>query len=265
MARLGLAPLAVRRRSNPRTFLLELAIVAAMFVYYVGGNLLFEADRPTAIENARDILELQNRLHLNLEPNVQAFFDPHPWAVNAFVFFYAGPHFVLTYGFLVWTYWYRFEAYAYVRNAFALFTATVFAFQWIFPVAPPRMVPELGLKDTVTTLLPINGETPWVRFLVNDVAAVPSVHTGWSLLVAILAIRLTRSPLRWLWALYPAAIMLSVVATANHFLWDLVAAAAWLALTEIVHHAASLSHALPRLFPKLVRAPMAEAGGPDDA
>lgn len=225
----------MRARNNPRTLLFEAAIVVAIAIYYIGGNLLFEVSRPVAIENARDIIELQDRAGLNVEGRIQQFFDPHPVVTGLLVFFYAGPHFLLTYGFLLWVYWKRFAAYANVRNAFLLFTGSAFTFQWLFPVAPPRMVPELGLGDTVTQSLPINGETPWISLLVNDVAAVPSIHTGWSLLVAILLIRLTSSPWRWLWLLYPGAIMTSVLATANHFVWDLVTAFAWLGLSEILH------------------------------
>jgi PAP2 superfamily protein len=236
----------MRSRSNPRTLLFELAIIAAVAAYYIGGNLLFEPPREPALQNARDLIALQDRVGLNVEPQIQHFFEGVPGSLQLFVFFYAGPHFVLTYGFLLWTYWFRFGSYAYVRNAFALYTVSAFTFQWIFPVAPPRMVPELGLGDWVTDTLPINGETPWIKALVNDVAALPSVHTGWALLVAVCAIRLTSSRWRWLWLAYPAMIIASILATANHFVWDIVAALAWLGATESAH--AALSHRMPRVF-----------------
>ncbi len=237
----------MRRRDNPRTFLLEVGILLAAAVYYVGGNLVFESERGPAIQNALDIVALQERAGLNIEDEFQAFFEPHSALSLGLVLFYAGPHFVLTFGFLAWVYWFRFDSYAYVRNAMVLFSLSAFTFQWIFPVAPPRMVPGLGFADTVTETLPLNAETPWISTMVNDVAAVPSVHTGWALLVAIFAVRLTHSPLRWFWFVYPAAIMVSVTATANHFVWDLVTAGAWLGMTEIVHHGLSVAQKLPGL------------------
>jgi len=253
----------MRSRSNPRTLALEIGIVAAIALYYIGGNILFEGERGPAIDNARDLIALQAKIGLNVEPQIQHFFQTYDWSLNVFVFFYAGPHFVLTYGFLIWTYWFRFPAYAYVRNAFLLYTASAFTFQWVFPVAPPRMVPELGLADLVTDTLPINGETPWIKALVNDVAALPSVHTGWALLVAVCAIRLTSNRWRWLWLAYPAMIMASILATANHFVWDIIAALAWLGATELAH--AALSRWWPHTFhvptprPLPVPEPMAEA------
>jgi hypothetical protein len=246
----------MRSRTNPRTILLELGLFALVAAYYIVGNRFFEPPREPAIDNARDLIAFQDLLGLNIEPAVQRFFEGVPGALPLFVFFYAGPHFVLTYGFLVWVFWKRFPAYAFVRNAFALFTLSAFTFQWIFPLAPPRMVPELALGDWVTDSLPVNAETPWVSSLVNDVAALPSVHTGWALLVAVLAIRLTTSPWRWLWLAYPTMIVLSIVATANHFIWDVVTAVAWLGMTEIVHHGLSTSRWLPKAFPALDAVPM---------
>lgn len=236
----------MRSRTNPRTLLLELGLVVAVAAYYIGGNLLFEPPREPAIQNARDLIALQEVIGLNVEPEIQRFFQGLPGSLHLFVFFYAGPHFLLTYGFLIWTYWFRFASYAFVRNAFLLYTVTAFTFQWIFPVAPPRMIPELALGDWVTDTLPINGETPWIKALVNDVAALPSVHTGWALLVAVCAIRLTTNRWRWWWLAYPSMIVLSILATANHFIWDIVAALAWLGGTELAH--AALSRRLPRTF-----------------
>lgn len=227
----------MRRRENPRTFALEVAIVLAVSLYYILGNQVFEAERGVAIENARDIIAFQQGAGLDWELGAQAFFGQFPTLMAAFVLFYAGPHFVLTFGFLLWAYWFRFESFHHVRNGIGWFTVTVFTFQWVFPVAPPRMVPELGLQDTVTQTLPVNAETGWINALVNDVAAVPSVHTGWSFLVALYVVRLTTNPHRWVWFAYPGLIMLSIIATANHFVWDLVTGIAWVGLSELTYQA----------------------------
>lgn len=238
----------------------EVAIVAAFFVYYVGGNLLFEGDRATAVQNAQDLVALQGMVGLNVEAAVQDFFEARPALMVALVLFYAGPHFLLTVGFLAWVFVRRPDAYAHVRNAFLLFTITAFTFQWFFPVAPPRYVPGLGFTDTVTNTLPVNGETEWVGFLVNEVAALPSVHTGWALLVSLFVVRLTTHPARWTWLVYPALIMVSIVATANHFVWDIVAALAWLGMTELAHTGLQHKLSLPRLSVPVPTAAVAEDG-----
>ena len=58
---------------------------------------------------------------------------------------------------------------------------------------------------------------------VNPFAAVPSLHVGWSLLLAIVAFHATRA---WIPRLGAVAVLglqtVSVLATANHFLFDAV-------------------------------------------
>ena len=58
----------------------------------------------------------------------------------------------------------------------------------------------------------------------------PSIHIGWALLVALVAVATARSRWRWLALAYPALTTLAVVVTANHFWLDGIAAAALLAL-----------------------------------
>lgn len=236
-----------RSPKDPRSYFFEISIFLAIFAYYEIGNFLFEVDDdPTpANENALKLWEFEKKIGTAWEQPAQEFFQPHAWAMWSFVFFYSGPHFALTYGFLLWAYWRRFESFAYVRNAALIVTVTAFSFEWLFPVAPPRLVPEFAMHDTVHELLPINNSTPWITGLVNDYAGFPSIHTSWSLLIALLAIRLTRSKWRWLWLLYPSMIAVSITATANHVTWDIVGAVAWVGGCELVHHFLALRGKLP--------------------
>jgi hypothetical protein len=62
-------------------------------------------------------------------------------------------------------------------------------------------------------------------FDADQLSAMPSVHVGWAILVAVAIITTVRSRWRWLAVLYPAMTTLAVVVTANHFWLDGVAAA----------------------------------------
>lgn len=236
-----------RSRSNPRTLLFEIGVFLLLAAYYEMGNLLWEVDDdPTpAYRNALSLWSLEKRVGIAWEQPAQRFFEPHAWAMWSFVFFYGFVHFGLTYGFAVWAYRYRFEAFAYIRNAAVLVTTTAFTFEWAFPVSPPRLMPEFAMHDTIKELLPVNNSTPWITSLVNDYAGFPSIHTSWSLLIAILAIKLTRSPWRWLWLGYPAMIAVSITATANHVTWDIVGAVAWVGGCVIVQDALVAAGKLP--------------------
>lgn len=217
----------------PRVLAMEALVFVAAVAYYELGNLLLRADFEPAYRNAVALWDLEVQSGFFVEPWFQSAVSRAPPLLWLLVFFYVGPHFVLTIGFLGWAYWHRFPSYPHVRDSFLAFTFLAFGFQWLYPLAPPRLVPEAGLADTLQQTLPVNGSTPWIMALTNPYAALPSVHFGWALLVALLAVRLTRGRLRWAWYAYPGAIALSVLATGNHWLFDLALSVVFLGLTEV--------------------------------
>jgi membrane-associated phospholipid phosphatase len=100
--------------------------------------------------------------------------------------------------------------------------ALVFA---LYPVAPPRLIPRFGIADVVGMAGHDVGSTHGIRF--NPSAAMPSMHVGWSLLVALgVARALLPRGLRWLALLHPLLMTWAVVATGNHYVLDVVAGVA---------------------------------------
>ena len=75
-------------------------------------------------------------------------------------------------------------------------------------------------------------------FDADEFSAMPSVHVGWALIVAIAVITVSRSRWRWLAAAYPVLTLLVVVVTANHFWLDGIAAGLLVALVLVVQRAA---------------------------
>ena len=103
-----------------------------------------------------------------------------------------------------------------------LLTAGWLAIQLI-PVAPPRLLPQLGYVDTAArygqSVYNISGIS------VDQLSAMPSVHVGWALLVGWAVITVSRSRYRWWVLIHPALTVFVVVATANHFWLDGIVAA----------------------------------------
>jgi hypothetical protein len=217
-----------------RILWIEASILIAAVLYYELGTFFLRADPAVGHAHAISLWNLERRLGIFVEPWFQSVFGQDGPVLWLLVFFYVGPHFVLTLGFFAWAYWYRFPSYPHVRNSFLAFTFLAFGFQWLYPLSPPRLVPEAGLVDSLEQTLPVSGNTPWIMQFTNPYAALPSVHFGWALLVCILAIRLSKGPYRWLWTVYPTMIGLSILATGNHWLLDLVLTVVFIAWTEAV-------------------------------
>ena len=87
------------------------------------------------------------------------------------------------------------------------------------PVAPPRLIPGLGLIDTGHVIGPSVYPSTVAPGL-DQLSAMPSLHVGWAIVVAGAVIYALRSPWRWLAVLYPAMTWWVVIVTGNHYWAD---------------------------------------------
>jgi hypothetical protein len=211
------------RRPHP---LREIALILVLFLAYKVGRLAVAGDLTEATENARSIWRAERWLHLPNEQVVQSVVLHSEVLTRLANEFYAFVHFPATAAFLVWMWLWRPSAYLGARRALAVVTALALVIHLAFPLAPPRLVPSLGLVDTAALVGPAVYGDPRTDTLTNQLAAMPSLHIGWALVIAITLIRCTRSRWRWLWGLHPTVTTLVVVATANHYWADGVAAGA---------------------------------------
>jgi hypothetical protein len=103
----------------------------------------------------------------------------------------------------------------------------------LMPLAPPRMMSRLGFLDTMAVFGPsAYGES--TTNIANQFAAMPSLHVGWALLIAVVVIRTAATPWRWATLAHPFITVVVVVATANHYWMDAIAAAVLLAVALAV-------------------------------
>ena len=179
-------------------------------------------------------------VQLPSETWVQRLFLPHPLVIQTFNLYYDILHFPMLIACLIWVYTWHRDSYPRIRTLVVLFTAASLLVQLI-PVAPPRLLPDTGLVDTAFKY----GQSvyTWGHGVLeaDQYSAMPSVHVGWALIVAIAVITVSRSRWRWLAALYPALTTLVVVVTANHYWFDGIAAAILVLLAVLVEKRAFLS------------------------
>src|SRR5215467_11780176 len=189
-----------------------------------------------AIPRARWLWQAERFLHLPSETALQHPFLSHPVLVQASNLYYDILHFPLLGACLIWLYARHRESYPRIRTTIAVFTGASLLIQLI-PVAPPRLLPMTGMVDTAVqygqSVYSWNG-----GFDADEFSAMPSVHVGWALIVAIAVITVSRSRWRWLAAAYPVLTLLVVVVTANHFWLDGIAAGILVALVLMVQRTA---------------------------
>jgi hypothetical protein len=189
-----------------------------------------------AVPRARWLWHAERVLLLPSETSLQRPFLAHPALVQAFNLYYDVLHFPVLGACLIWLYARHRQSYPRVRTTVAVFTGASLLIQLI-PVAPPRLLPGTGLVDTAVRY----GQSVYSwhgGFDADEFSAMPSVHVGWALIVAIAVITVSRSRWRWLAAAYPLLTLLVVVVTANHFWLDGIVAALLVALVLVVQRTA---------------------------
>ncbi|MFE2302190.1 phosphatase PAP2 family protein [Streptomyces sp. NPDC059445] len=205
----------------------ELLLVVGLFVVYKAGRLLATGRTDEAFADAHRVWGWERTLHLPGEGAVQGALLHSDSLVHLANTYYATVHFPATVAFLVWMYLRRPAHYVWARRILALVTAAALVGHLVFPLAPPRLLAGTGLVDTGQVYGPtVYGAHPAADALANQFAAMPSLHFGWALMVAIGLITATRSRLRVLWLLHPLLTLLVIVGTANHYWLDAIVATA---------------------------------------
>ncbi|MEU3478044.1 phosphatase PAP2 family protein [Streptomyces sp. NPDC033754] len=224
----------------------EFVLVTALFLVYKFGRLVANGHEARAFRNADLVWDAERALHLPGEGTIQQLLMHGEPLIQAANTYYAAVHFPATIAFLCWLYWRRPAHYVWSRRVLALVTAAALALHLLMPLAPPRMLAATGLVDTARVYGPsVYGATPEADSMANQFAAMPSLHFGWALMVAIGLIAATRSRWRVLWLLHPLLTLLVIVGTANHYWFDALAAAAILGLALLAVRAPDRSGTAP--------------------
>lgn len=191
-----------------------------------------------AHDHALWVWRLQRTLHLPSEAALQGALIDNEIVMRSMNVYYGGFHVPAMGILLVWLFFRHRHRYAKVRTTLALLTAGCLSVQMI-PVAPPRFFPELGFVDA-GILYDQSVYGTGGSGISNQLAAMPSLHVGWSILVALAAVRISGSRWRWLVVLHPVLTIVSVTVTANHWWLDGVVAAVILAVAIVVRRAAAV-------------------------
>jgi len=208
-------------------WLREIVIGLAVFaVYAIVTGFNWPGRRAAAMAHSRQIFDLERALHIDIEPALNRWLVPHGTVRVIANYEYASTYVVSAFALLFWLYRRRPAVYRWARNSFILVNLFSIACFAVYPVAPPRLVTDLGFVDTVRL-----GQTwgSWGSPVVthaNELAAMPSLHFAWAVWVsAMLAAFAGGRLVQAVSAVHVAVTALVIMATANHYLLDAAAGA----------------------------------------
>jgi hypothetical protein len=210
-----------------------LVLIGVLVYFRVRG--LTESSADLAVDHAHDIVASEQLIGINVESKLQNLVAPSETIQTAANWIYIWGHWPAIIATMLWLVWQRRDVFLRLRDAMMVSGALGMAFFVSYPVAPPRLA-DLGLVDTVSE------QSHAYRLLqppafVNQYAAMPSLHSGWDLLVGIAIITAASSvALKMVGFAMPVLMAFAVVATANHYVVDVVAGVALV----LVGHAVAL-------------------------
>jgi hypothetical protein len=216
----------------------EIAGALGLYALYELGRGLVSDRFELARRHAEDVIGLERSVHLLWEQEIQDAVLRLPGLVDLLGAAYLSLHLGATALLFVWLYRKHRNVFPVARTALIVATALALVVHVIFPTAPPRLV---GFTlDTVVDRTRININSELLGVVYNPIAAMPSMHFGYALLVGFMLTKLSRSRvMRIVGLLYVPLVLFVIVSTGNHFILDAAAGAAvmaagWLVATAMV-------------------------------
>ena len=204
-------------------FLFQVALLGSFEVVYALSGIYGRDRAGVAVGNAREVMRVEDLLGLSWEHGIQhwALAAPRVALEVANRAYFISQFWVSTL-FLLWVYVRRTERFEVVRNALLAANAVSVLILFVYPTAPPRLVPGTGFVDTLNANA-VNLHSSLIDALNNPYSAMPSLHASYAIVIGVAGVALTRSMwARCAWMLYPLVVAYSVIATGNHFVLDIV-------------------------------------------
>src|SRR5579875_1117386 len=135
----------------------------------------------TAIANGFAVLRLERAWGLAGERALNRLLVGAPALKALAAYYYDNAHFIVTFGLLALLWWRRPAAYRPLRTTLVLVNLVAFCVFYLFPMAPPRLLPGAGFYDVVAESGAIGQwHTGSLARSADQYAAMPSLHIAWA-------------------------------------------------------------------------------------
>ena len=206
-------------RSDARA---QVGLFLLAYLVYSAARFVAVGDLATAQDHAGWIMDLERDLGVATESSVQEALSG-TWVIWMLNHAYLAAQLLVVPGALIFLYRRSRPIYERLRNTILatwLISIPIYA---AFPVAPPRLA-DIGIADTITEQTGFAMDSGLTTKFYNELAAVPSLHVGFAVVVGVALAAALRNPIaRTAALLWGPTIALAVVATGNHYVFDIVA------------------------------------------
>lgn len=181
------------------------------------------------IRHGHAVLRADRALHVDWSAPLNGWLGHHDGLADALAAYYVVMHLGMT-SLALLLLWLQGRHYRHHRDALLVASILGLVVYWWYPVAPPRLLGNGTVHDTVAQVLPF-AYTVEARSA-NLYAAIPSLHVAWAVWVAVAVWAMTRR--WWLRALgvaHPLVTALTVLATGNHYTLDVASGVVLIAVS----------------------------------
>jgi PAP2 superfamily len=201
---------------------MQIGVFLLAYLVYSAARWVTIGELDVAQANADWIMDLERQLGVATEASVQGALTG-TWVLWLLNHLYLAAQLVVLPGALIFLFRRSRPLYLRLRNTILatwLISIPVYA---AFPVAPPRLA-DSGLVDTITSQTGVSLDSSLTTSFYNELAAVPSLHVGFAVVIGIALAAAVRNPIaKGLWLMWGPVIGLAVVATGNHYVFDIAA------------------------------------------
>jgi hypothetical protein len=198
------------------------AVLILFQLYKLVRRTFIERGETLGYQHADQVVDFEKRLHLFFEPDLQRWILDSTNYIRGFNYFYSYMMWIVLtcLGLMIV---FAHDKYRFWRRV--LFCSMALALPWfaLYPLAPPRFLPNLGFVDTLAVYGPQYFKDSGV-VQANRFAAMPSMHCGWTLIAAcMLTVTLKQYIGRFAYifgAALSGTMFVTVIVTGNHWWVD---------------------------------------------
>lgn len=201
-------------RVEPAYALGQFCAVGLGYLAYIVSRLHTEGTFDAATANADRIVAFETKLGLFFERDLQQLIINSEFLLRVFSTIYSFTFLAFILAALMWLFLVDRANYRIMRNALGVSVVLAAVTIALFPVAPPRLMPELDIVSTVELLGRQHAFT-------NEYAAVPSLHVGWMVLAGFVLARSIGGFAGAVAGVVPGTVMMvTVIVSGNHYWID---------------------------------------------